>query len=126
MTVNFIPCIGVHFLPDVGAGCSCRIANDGGSRSVVERISRAGQPKIQPLGSHGPAVVRLNRDAGTNRFNVLPAELIGDAETVVRRRINGVESSMRAVMGILVAGSVIILGENSRLPEHRSETVCNT
>ena len=29
MAVDLIPCIGVHFLPDVGAGCSCRIANDG-------------------------------------------------------------------------------------------------
>ena len=70
---------------------------------LSEGMSRAGQPEIQPLGSRGPAVVRLDSDAGTNRLYVLPAELIGDAETVVGGRVHGVESSMHAVMGIFVA-----------------------
>src|SRR5271170_2186148 len=59
----------------------------------------------------------LDGDAGSNRLDVLPAELIADAEAVVRGGIHSVESAMDAILGILVTGGVIVLGENARLPE---------
>src|SRR5208337_4047087 len=102
VAVDLVPGVDVGFLANVVSGRTRGIANDGAARGVIERVSRAGQPEIQPLARHSPAAVGLDSDAGANRLDVLPAELIADTETIVRGWIHGVESAVHTVFGILV------------------------
>src|SRR5580658_1015920 len=68
-------------------------------------------------------MVGLDGDAGSNRLDVPPAELIADAEAVVRGGVHGVESAMDAILGVLVAGGVIILSENTRFPRDGGKAI---
>ena len=46
-----------------------------------------------------------------------------DAEAIVRGGVHGVESAVHSVAAVLVAGSVIVLAENSRFPVHPGKPV---
>src|SRR5580698_372846 len=68
----------------------------------------------------------LDGYAGAVSDDVLPTELIGDAEAVVSRRIHRIECPVHPVRRILVARSVVVLVEQARLPPERVESVCDT
>src|SRR6201999_201101 len=81
---------------------------------------------IQPLARYSPAAMGFDSYACAHCLDVLPAELVRNAETIVRGRVHGVESAMDAVMRIFVAGSIIILAENARLPVEPGKSVSQT
>src|SRR5215471_5443645 len=79
--------------------------------------------KIQKLPRHRPPMVRLECEPSTQPRNVLPAELIGDAETVVGGGIHGIEGAMYPVLRTLIARSKVVLTEDTRMSTQIVEPV---
>lgn len=97
MSVQFVPRVAVVFLANVCPRFSTRIANDSPSGCVVKPIDSAGQPKVQILSCYRPAMPWLDGEADPLRNNILPPELIDNAEAVVSRRIHSVECALPSV-----------------------------
>src|SRR6202044_2242281 len=106
----------IPFLSDVCPVYSRGIANDRRAGCVVKGVLGAREPEIQPLCRHGPSVEGLNGDAGTVGDYILPAKLIGDAKAVVSRGIHRVKRAVFPVRRVLVAGGIVELIEQARLP----------
>src|SRR5580692_11843170 len=66
---------------------------------------------------------RLNGQANAFGDNILPTELVGNPEAIVRRRKHRVERAMRSVGRILVAARVVVLPECSRFPWDPSDSI---
>lgn len=124
--VQFKPRVPVEFLPNMSTRFPARIANDYPAGRVINRIGRAGQPQVEVLTRNAPAAPRLDSDAHSLRNDILPAELVRNAEAVMSRRIHGVECLVAAVVRILIAGTIVILPEYPRLPPERIDSVCGS
>ena len=103
LAVDFVPSVEIEFLSDVPPGMARRVSQYQASRSVVDSVCSAGQPQIQILRGHRPAAMGIDGRAPAPSHDVLPSELIGDAETVVRGRIHRIERAVLAVGRIFVA-----------------------
>src|SRR5437763_11013944 len=87
----------IQFLPDMRSGGTGGRAGNHRARRVVQRVEAICEKPIAVLKRGGPVFARLDLNGAPHMFDVLPADLIGEAVLIVRGRVKLIESTARAV-----------------------------